>query len=520
MHFDSSFLVALLAYSAIQVAALPQPPLPDVVDKGGDGDLHTPDSLGLGKAKHDEQATHPKRSPNPDDVSPLEYVVDAVKDGVTKKPAHGAGSDESIKNMKKHIKKVVVLVMENRSLDNILGGQTLEGLDNPINNKGDPFCNYHDVDDKSGRKTCAEPKEKDSILQDPNHSVSGNNMEFYGTFTPDNDDIQSGKLKPKMNGFVQEQLRLHDDSDANNTELASEVMSYYPEKHVPVLTKLVKEYCTFNRWFSSFPGPTAPNRAFIVSGTSRGRGDNNDDFDADTHGLTHMSIFEALGKADRSWKNYYVDSSEQMVDAWYFDWVFKSGNDKKAVHIKEFYADAKAGKLPDFSYIEPSCCGDGTNSMHPTGRVSDGEEFIRDVYQALRASPQWDQTLFVLTFDETGGFHDHVPPPTVGRPDYVEYEETTPNDEKYTFKFDRLGGRVPTLLISPWVAKGKVVQDGTDRNGTSVPYSATSLLRTLGYLWDFQPFNHRIHDSPSFDHLILSEKRDTPESLPKPASFK
>lgn len=209
-----------------------------------------------------------------------------------------------------------------------------------------------------------------------------------------------------------------------------------------------------------------------------------------------------------------------MVDAWFFNWTFASSNQHLAVPLNEFYSDAAAGTLPDFSFIEPSCCGQGTTSMHPTGLISDGENLIKNVYSALRTSPCWNQTLFILTFDETGGFHDHVPPPLAPRPDSLTYTEVAPNGEDYTFSFDRLGGRVPTLLISPWVAKGVVEQKGTNSDGETVSYSASSLLRTLGYLWDFEPFTPRVSGSASFDHLIQSAKReDTPFSLPEPKHF-
>lgn len=158
--------------------------------------------------------------------------------------------------------------------------------------------------------------------------------------------------------------------------------------------------------------------------------------------------------------------------------------------------------------------------MHPTGLVSDGEILIKNIYDALRSSPQWNQTLFILTFDETGGFHDHVPPPLATRPDNYTYTETALNGKNYTYSFDRLGGRLPTILVSPWIAKGFVEQKGTNSDGKTVSYSATSILRTLGYLWDFEPFNPRIESAASFDHLIQSKLRtDTPAKLPKPQAF-
>jgi len=77
------------------------------------------------------------------------------------------------------------------------------------------------------------------------------------------------------------------------------------------------------------------------------------------------------------------------------------------------------------------------------------------------------------------------------------------------------------LLISPWIAKGQVEQKGTNSDGKVVSYSASSILRTLGYLWDFKPFTPRVESSPSFEHLILKKERtDTPVSLPEPKAFK
>ncbi|RJE16599.1 Phosphatidylglycerol specific phospholipase, partial [Aspergillus sclerotialis] len=81
-----------------------------------------------------------------------------------------------------------------------------------------------------------------------------------------------------------------------------------------------------------------------------------------------------------------------------------------------------------------------------------GEGFIKGIYEALRASPQWDETLFILTFDEHGGFADHVPPPEGIPPgDNLTYTEEAGDGKPATFHFDRLGIRVPTVLISPWV---------------------------------------------------------------------
>lgn len=160
-------------------------------------------------------------------------------------------SSASIANLKNKIKNVVILEMENRSLDNVLGGQTIKGLDNPINNG--PFCNPYNLTDASAGQVCSSAKDFDSILDDPDHSVTGNNIEFYGTFAPSNAAIASGELTPNQQGFVHEQLRRYGD-DVDKAALAKQVLNYYTEEEVPVFTSLVQNYLTFNHWHSDHPG--------------------------------------------------------------------------------------------------------------------------------------------------------------------------------------------------------------------------------------------------------------------------
>jgi phospholipase C len=164
---------------------------------------------------------------------------------------YGAGTTASIQNLKSKIKNVVAMVMENRSVDNLLGGQTIPGLDNPI--KSTPYCNPFNLTNPSQGQACSAASDYNSVLDDPDHSVSGNNIEFYGTFTPDNAAIQSGKLTPTMNGFAYEQYRLYH-SSTNKTTLATEVMNYYTEKQVPVITALTNNFVVFNHWHSAIPG--------------------------------------------------------------------------------------------------------------------------------------------------------------------------------------------------------------------------------------------------------------------------
>lgn len=163
----------------------------------------------------------------------------------------GAGSKSSIDNMKDKIKTVVVMVMENRSLDNLLGGLRIPGLDNPINNG--PFCNPLNLTNPSEGWACTEPKDFDSVVDDPDHSISGNNIEFYGTFMPNNEMIADGHLKPTLKGFADEQIRIYGGS-ANKSTLAKQVMHYYSEEEIPVLAALSREFTVMGQWHSDIPG--------------------------------------------------------------------------------------------------------------------------------------------------------------------------------------------------------------------------------------------------------------------------
>jgi phospholipase C len=175
--------------------------------------------------------------------------------------ANQPGSATSIRNLKDKIKNVVLITMENRSVDNLLGGQKIKGLENPINNG--PYCNPYNLTDPTQGNACSKPNDYDSILNDPDHGVPGNNIEFYGTFLPNNTQIQSKAITPSMMGFVHEQLRLYS-AKQDSKVLANQVIDYYTEEQVPVLTGLTNEFVVFNNWHSGHPGVSDySNRTFL-----------------------------------------------------------------------------------------------------------------------------------------------------------------------------------------------------------------------------------------------------------------
>jgi phospholipase C len=161
-----------------------------------------------------------------------------------------AGSAASVQNLKSKIKNVVWIILENRSFDNILGGVTRAGFDNPINNG--PYCNPQNLTNPNLANYCAGTKDFDSILNDPDHSVTGNNLEFYGSFSPSNAAIANGSLLPSLEGFVNKQLISY--PTLSPDVAAKQVMNYYAQEDIPTLVDIIDEFATFNYWHSCVPG--------------------------------------------------------------------------------------------------------------------------------------------------------------------------------------------------------------------------------------------------------------------------
>lgn len=187
--------------------------------------------------------------------------------------------------------------------------------------------------------------------------------------------------------------------------------------------------------------------------------------------------------------------------------------------MKDFYARVASGDLPNFTWINPragvdKATGEGSNDMHPDHDMRLGERLYKDIYEALRAGPAWNDTLFVLTFDEHGGFASHVPPPTnVPAPD-----NSTSYPEQFDFK--RLGVRIPTLLISPWIDKGTVVSapPAAQKPEANSEYDLTSIPATVKKLFGLPSFlTARDAWAATFEHVLetRSEPRtDCPATLP------
>jgi len=203
-----------------------------------------------------------------------------------------------------------------------------------------------------------------------------------------------------------------------------------------------------HRWFAAIPTSTQPNRLYVHSATSAGLISNVARLLE--KGYTQRTIFENLDDAGISFGIYFQNVPTTLFYR----------NLRKLKYVSRFHdydtlfkRHAKEGKLPGYVVLEQRYFNlkvAPANDDHPSHDVYEGQRFVKEVYETLRASPQWNQTLFLITYDEHGGFYDHVPTPVRGVPN----PDGIVGPEPFNFKFDRLGVRVPTIAVSPWIEKG------------------------------------------------------------------
>ena len=254
-------------------------------------------------------------------------------------------------------------------------------------------------------------------------------------------------------------------------------MGYYNGTDVPVYDHLAREFAVCDRWFSSVPGATWPNRLYAICGRAAG---SRDDLPLNLPPIYNQPSFvRHLDAHDISWRWYSFEAGTlRFADAHYclghhhrFAFFSHGNLNWKTrlelridAHAASFLEDAALGSLPSVSWIDPNFSnfnpiGFQPNDDHPPADIKDGQELVLAVYHALATSPQWEKVLLVIFYDEHGGFFDHVAPPEA------------PDDDPQTF--GRYGVRIPALIVSPWVEPGSVSHTLFDH--TSI--SKTILMR-------------------------------------------
>ncbi len=346
------------------------------------------------------------------------------------------------------IDTIVVLMMENRSFDHYLGSlRLLEGR--------------MDVEGLDGTETNPQPAGGDVGVFQLN--------DFTVVDPPHGWDACHAQWNMGANdGFVIEH------EGANQAE----VMGYHVRDQIPITYALADAYAICHRWFASVMGPTWPNRFYLHGATSEGGTGNSPIFGGFTN------IFELMEEAGLSHRNYYSDVP------WCSGGYFKTSG---LSSIETFFGDASAGTLPNFSIIDPIFFGSGANDDHPDHDIQLGQALIASVYAAMAQSPQWGSSLLVITYDEHGGFYDHVPPPT------------TDDDDA---EFQQMGFRVPSIVCGPFVKKGCAI---------STQLEHVSVMKTACTKWNLPQINQRVMAANDLSSCISPHfLRDPQRPIPLP----
>jgi phospholipase C len=389
------------------------------------------------------------------------------------------------------IKHIVVLMLENRSFDNLLGWLYDPLNDPPFNRQ--PPGNFEGVWGKNLSNPTVDgiavPVGKGIDPTAPNPDPGEPFEDVYAQVYGQKAVLPLGQVPPapptaaNMQGFVYNYtLKCPGSKVSPNT-----IMNCFTPKTVPVLSSLAYHYGVCDHWFSSVPTQTLCNRSFVHAGTSSGYVDN-----GGGDGILLVNdtptIFNLLNDAGRAWKIYcaswIVTSLALLTQRRLWDDAFSN----HFSYLHEFCeAAGKPGGLPAYSFIEPtymdSLFWGAENDMHPEAEdyefygpsnVEQGEKLLYTVYNAVRNGPDWESTMLIVLFDEHGGCYDHVSPPTAAdcgfaiSPDGMVIPPTHVGGSG--FKFDRLGVRVPAVVVSPFTAPGTIANK---------VYDHTSILSTL-----------------------------------------
>eukprot|EP01006_Ploeotia_vitrea_P014808 TRINITY_DN40578_c0_g1_i1.p1 TRINITY_DN40578_c0_g1~~TRINITY_DN40578_c0_g1_i1.p1 ORF type:complete len:498 (-),score=70.53 TRINITY_DN40578_c0_g1_i1:1133-2593(-) len=399
------------------------------------------------------------------------------------------------------IKHVVLIMLENHSFDHMLGW--LNRNDSRINGLTGKEYNRIKADDPSSKKYYVNDKGTYSAPFDPGHSVPDTTEEIFG--------CAGGKCNgpdpAPMNGFVQHH---------HKEKQPWAVMDGFSPERVPIISTLAMEGALFDNFFASVPGPTQPNRAYLHSGTSHGMSDNNPT--EMKKGLPQKTIFAKLEESGKDWRIFYHDVTYVTM----FHDLRTKERTAKIQGWTEWKKATQKGTLPEYTFLSPRWNPNKAKSLrsqdqHPTHDVAIGEALLKEIYEDLRASPKWNETALIVTYDEHGGFYDHVSPPM----DNVPNPDGLPAKYGPPFNFTRLGVRIPFIVVSPWVNKNTLFHaPGVHQKPMEhSQWELSSVIATLDKIFDLPggPMTKRIEWAAHFEDIFLTRKTprtDLPRHLP------
>ena len=399
---------------------------------------------------------------------------------------------------------IFVLMLENRSFDHLFGLSGLTGVDAVTGALREIDGLTGDESNSLNGKTYTVTTGADYATHaDPGHEFSnvldqlcGPGVGYVAPYPPIN-----------LSGFV------HSANQSVGSASAAEVMkSFDTPNKLPVLFALAREFALCDRWFSSLPGPTWPNRMFVHAASSGGL-DHSPTIEEiilwetiSGFYLEKGTVFDALHRHKKKTYRLYSGDQFPMVAA-------LKGISLFDVHrIDDLVQDLKKDSFPyNYVFIEPSYnvfqnYRDST-SHHPLADVRHGEALVKTVYEALRASPIWEDSLFIVTWDEHGGFYDHVVPETAIPPGD---KPRHPKHNRSGFTFSQYGVRTAAIVVSPFIPQNTV--DGRVYDHASIP-------KTLADTFTLTTRTARDAGARSLLPLLsLPRARQTIATLPTPAS--
>jgi phospholipase C len=436
------------------------------------------------------------------------------------------------------IKHVFVLMLENRAFDHMLGFAGISGIDAVTGEStrvddlagAGPFENPNpNATPADSEVTVSSPADftLKGVAPDPGHEFDNALLQLCG-YGRDADGnvilptyVANGPYPPINNqGFIGSYFGLFPVSgNTPDTLDPQRIMKCFSPDQVPVLTTLARRFAVCDRWFSSMPGPTWPNRFFIHAASSGGLDDSPSSLDVFTstflngYRFENGTIYDRLEDACFDWKVFMGDEFPQVF-------AISGMTDRRLEgHFKDFDDFASMVNDPGFStpyvFIEPNygnvlpttpedfTCGD---SQHPLDDVTRGERLIKKVYETIRNSPHWNESLLLVVYDEQGGFFDHAkPPPAVAPGDVI----SNLSNSTHGFNFEQLGIRVPAVAISPLIPENRVDHTVFDHS---------SLLATVERIFNLASLTNRDEKANDLKHLLSlgTPRTDAPVSLPQP----
>jgi phospholipase C len=397
---------------------------------------------------------------------------------------------------KRKIDHVVVLMLENRSFDCMLGqlypkSDAFDGLDGSESNfwhkpdgSVERFRVWNSPDIKPESACIPDP--------DPGELFTDMMMQIFGLDAPEG-------AVPNMSGFVDNYMRQPPNGPRPQP---GAVMHYFTPQQVPVMSRLARAFGVSDRWHASAPCETWPNRYFAHCGTAGGHINNKRAHFPYRRPASMRTIFRRLDACGYNWRIYFHDvpQAATLTDLW------RKIPTRFCFFDDEFGRHCRMGRLANYSFIEPRYYPNVwrnrlPNDQHPPHNIVYGEQLIAGIYNAVRSAPTWERTILIITFDEHGGCFDHVPPPPAIPPG-GPYPDG--------FRFDRYGVRVPAVIISPYIPAGSIIRPPPQADGKPFgPFEHASVLAMLHELFELgPPLTPRVAAVPSPLCALTLDKPD------------